>query len=414
MSLLLFGLVVAALDLAPPEGALAAAERDLVERQLALVAARDGSSAALSVWAAIAEAHPRIAVAVDHNCAPGSAVRSVDGPCLAVTDTPHQNRFLEGLWLLAPPLLVGAAVSAAAALLISRRLTQPIRTVNAALQRLASGDLDTRIGPALRHSSRELSRLGDAFDHAADRLQKLSDGQRRLFNDLSHEIRSPLARLRAAVGLLEVSPDRMVEMLRQIETDIVRLDKLLRDILTLARFDSADARPAFARLDLIEILEPILSDANFEGQPRGVVISYAGPARLEFSGIAELLHRAIKNVIRNALAHSPEGGKVTVFAKKDGTDMTIDIADQGPGVPDKEKRRIFDPFIRLHTPSGQGGSGLGLAIASRAIAAHDGNIELIDNEPCGLRVRLVLPYLPRATSSDRVGGTVRGNDLKLS
>lgn len=412
LTLMLFGLFVAALDPTPPEGARAAAEIGVLERQLGLVAARDGSTAAMSLWATVAQAHPGTAVVADPACA-AAAVPSRDGPCLVVTHTAQHNRLLEGLGILALPLLVGVVVSAGAALLLSRHLTRPIRTVDAALRRLASGDLDTRIGPSLRHSSGELSRLGVAFDHAADRLQKLSEGQRHLFNDLSHEIRSPLARLRAAVGLLEISPDRLADMLRQIETDIVRLDQLLRDILTLARFDSADARPAFAKLDLIEILEPILSDANFEGQPRGVVISYAGPARLELSGSAELLHRAIENVIRNALAHSPENGQVTVSARKGAAAMVVEIADQGPGVPDTEKRRLFEPFIRLHNPSSHVGSGLGLAIAARAVAAHDGTVDLIDNQPRGLCVRLVLPYLPTAASSDRAG-PVRDHPLAQS
>lgn len=391
MTLLLFGLVVAMLDKTPPEGAIAAAERGLVERQIALVSARDGSAAALSLWNAISDAHPGIAVVADPGCSAGTGVLSADGTCLTVTEAAPENRLLIGLRLLAPPLLVGVVVSAAAAFLLSHHLTQPVRTVNTALQRLASGDLDIRIGPALHSSDGELSRLGQAFDHAAERLQQLSEGQRRLFNDLSHEIRSPLARLRAAVGLLEVSPDRLVEMLRQIETDIVRLDQLLRDILTLARFDSADTRPGFETFDLTEVLEPILSDANFEGEARGIVVSYAGPARLELVGSAELLHRAIENVTRNALAYSPKGGKVAVFAKKVGASITIDITDQGPGVPDQDKRRLLEPFIRLQNASGPGGSGLGLAIAARAVAAHEGTIELMDNEPRGLRVRLVLP-----------------------
>lgn len=404
LTLLLFGLVVASLDMAPPPGAVEAAERGVVERQLALVLNRDGIPAALTLWRSISEAHPGIAVALDAGCSDRSSIRPAEGPCLTVTDTATRNRLLIGLRLLAPPLLVGVAVSAAAALLLSRHLTRPLRTVNSALQGLAAGDLAVRIGPALRHSNGELSRLGGAFDHAAERLQTLSEGQRRLFNDLSHEIRSPLARLRAAVGLLEVSPDRLADMLRQIETDIVRLDQLLHDILTLARFDNVVTRPAFAQLDLVELLEPILSDANFEGQPREVVVIYAGAARLDLTGSTELLQRAIENVIRNALAHSPEGGQVLVHARKGAKSVTIEISDQGPGVPDSEKRRLFQPFVRLPTSSGHGGSGLGLAIAASAVAAHDGSIELADNAPCGLRVRIVLPYLPRAASNDQGGG----------
>jgi two-component system OmpR family sensor kinase len=391
MTLLLFGLVVAALDLTPPEGARAAAEAGVLEHQLGLVASRDGSAAAMAFWEDIAPAHSGMTVTADPACVSPSAIPSVDGPCLVLTDAAKHNRFLEGLQILSLPLLVGMAVSAAAALLLSRHLTRPIRTVSAALQRLAAGELDTRIGNDLDQSGGELARMGAAFDHAADRLQTLSEGQRRLFNDLSHEIRSPLARLRAAVGLLEVSPERLAEMLGQIETDIVRLDRLVRDILTLARFGSTESRQAFERIDLTDILEPILSDANFEGEPRGIEVSFTGPPHLPLTGSAELLHRAIENVIRNALAHSPDGAEVAVVARVTGAEVTIDIADQGPGVPRAERSRLFVPFFKLPGPSAKAGTGLGLAIAARAVAAHDGSIELLDNDSGGLRVRLNLP-----------------------
>jgi two-component system OmpR family sensor kinase len=404
LTLLLFGLVVAGLDPTPPNGALVEAEVKVIQRQLAFLAARDGVPAALELWDKVSQAHPGIAVT--SVCAAGNPLPQGQD-CIMVRSTLQHNRFLEGLKILTLPLLVGVAVSAAASALLSRHLTRPIRTVNEALQRLASGDLATRVGAMLRHSSGELVRLGDAFDHAADRLQTLSEGQRRLFNDLSHEIRSPLARLRAAVGLLEVSPERLQDMLRQIETDIVRLDQLLRDILTLARYDSVEARPAFTRLDLIDILEPILSDANFEGQARGIMVNYVGPARLDLSGSHELLHRAIENVIRNALAYSPDGGQVTVRASKTAQALTISILDHGPGVPEAERLRLLEPFVRLPNTAGRSGSGLGLAIAARAIAAHGGSVELTENDPQGLSVRFVLPYAQwavalRKSSEDRM------------
>jgi signal transduction histidine kinase len=394
LTLLLFGMLVAALDPTPPKGALAVAEAKVLERQLGLVAARDGSAGAMQFWQKVSPAHPGLTVALDATCTAPTPIASADGPCLVLTNTAQQSRFLEGLQILSLPLLVGVAVSAAAALLLSQHLTRPIRTVNAALQRLASGDLDTRIGTVLDNSGGELARLGTAFDHAADRLQSLSEGQRRLFNDLSHEIRSPLARLRAAVGLLEVSPDRLEEMLGQIETDIVRLDRLVRDILTLARYGSVDTRQAFEPLDLIEILEPILSDANFEGEPRGIGVSFTGPARLPLTGSAELLHRAIENVIRNALAHSPKGAEVAVSARVSGATLTLDIADQGPGVPQPDRSRLFEPFYKLPGPSAKAGTGLGLAIAARAVSAHGGSIELLETPSAGLLVRLNLPFVP--------------------
>ena len=144
-------------------------------------------------------------------------------------------------------------------------------------------------------------------------------------------------------------------------------------------------------LDLIDILEPILSDANFEGQPAGVEVSYDGPGQLDVTGNAELLHRALENVIRNALAHSPDRSKVLVSARAEGTILTIDVADQGIGVADADKAHMLDPFVKLTNPARQGGTGLGLAIADRAIALHGGNIRLLDNVPRGLLVRITLP-----------------------
>ena len=396
LTLLVLGLVLAAVDPTQPEGALAAAEASVLHRQIGLVASRDGSAVAMEFWKDISPAHPGMTVSIDPGCADPLAIPSADGPCLVLIDAAPPSRLLEGLQFLSLPLLLGVFVSAAAALLLSRHLTRPIRTVNAALQRLAVGELDTRIGAALYHSGKELMQLGKAFDHAADRLQTLSEGQRRLFNDLSHEIRSPLARLRAAVGLLEVSPDRLEEMLGQIETDILRLDRLVRDILTLARLESTETQPAFERLDLIDILEPILADANFEGAPRGISVRFDGPPRLPLTGSAERLYRAIENVIRNALAHSPDGGQVAVSVRADGNMMVIDIADQGPGVPQADRSRLIEPFFKLPGPSPNAGSGLGLAIAARAIAAHGGSIELLGNVPNGLLVRIMLP-LPLAT-----------------
>lgn len=398
LTLLLFGLLVATLDLAPPKGAMSVAERDVVERQLALVAERDGIDAAAAFWAAVSPAHPGIRVVTGRNCT-DAVVKIADG-CLVVTRTETPKDLFAGLRILLLPLTVGFAVSAGAAFLLSQHLTRPVRTVNAALQRLAAGDLDVRIGRALHGSNSELTRLGEAFDHAAARLQTLTASQRRLFNDLSHEIRSPLARLRAAVGLLEVSPDRLPEMLRQIETDILRLDALVSDILTLARYDSAVERPAFTPIDLVDILEPILSDANFEGQTRAVAVTYDGPSSLPLSANAELLHRAIENVVRNALSHAPSGTSVSVTARGDGIAVIVEIADLGAGVPDAEKSKLGKPFFRLPNASSGVGTGLGLAIASRAIEAHGGSVRLEDNIPNGLRVRIKL----RATSNIAFSG----------
>lgn len=391
LTLILFAILINALELTVPESASRALEKDVVLRQLSHIAVSEGLEAALVTWRSLEGAHPDLVIARDPMCAAVVTIRDDQGKCLSVEQASTASTPLFWIEPFPLPLGLGAVISAIAAILLSRWLTKPIRTVNRGLKTLAAGELSTRIQPLLRTSNRDLSELAAAFDHAAARLQELTENRQRLFHDISHEIRSPLARLRAAIGLLEKNPARYESMLEQMATDIGRLDHLVGEILTLARFEKGQIDSRAENLDLVDIIEPILADANFEGQQRGVTVRYEGIEKMQLHADAELLHRAFENVIRNALAFSPEGGKVVVTGSFSAGKIILDVSDEGPGVAEADLKNLFTAFVQLGEEGRTRGVGLGLAIAASAIEAHAGEISAQGRPNGGLIVRMIIP-----------------------
>lgn len=319
------------------------------------------------------------------------------GDCVHVVVARPRPGWLERLMPLLLPILAGLTISLPAGMLLARQFAAPLRLVGGGLSDLAQGNLNRRIGGLLRGRGAEIEALGQAFDQAAERLQGLSESRDRLFHDISHEIRSPLARLKAALGLLAVNPGRLVPMLARMGTDIDRMSQLLEELLTLARIDHM-APPAQEGLDLLDLLDPIIEDANFEGQEQGIGCHYAGPDRLLLRGDAELLHRAFENVIRNALKFTAPGTRIDVRAEQGEGKVLVWIEDRGSGADPDEIPALFQPFVRgRHAPE-RAGSGLGLAIAARAVALHRGEIAAANRPGGGLSVCI---SLPRGTDQPR-------------
>lgn len=179
----------------------------------------------------------------------------------------------------------------------------------------------------------------------------------------------------------------------QMTTDIERLDHLVDEILTLARFERAQLTSRAEDLDIVDIIEPILEDANFEGQQKGITVRYEGLEQMELHADAELLHRAFENVIRNAIAYSPEGGEVIISSRITANNFAIEISDEGPGVAQADLKNLFAPFVRLDDARRSMGVGLGLAIAASAIEAHAGNISAHCRSTCGLVIRVIIPIV---------------------
>ena len=388
LTLLLFAVLIATLDWRPPDSARLAIARDVLTADLSRIAEVRGLAEAKAVWESIASQHPGLVMALKDECRSTGESLAVHN-CLTMLPSEDAPQVLGSIEPIFVPLAIGAVVSALGAILLSRLLSRPIRTVSAGLKELAGGRLETRIGPA--RGGGEFAELVTAFDHAASQLQELTESRQQLFHDISHEIRSPLARLRAAIGLAEVSPTRLPGLVAQMEGDIGRLDQLVGEILTLARYESGQHTPQTEALDLVDILELIVEDANFEGAPKAVSVHYSGPDALSLRGDPELLHRAFENIIRNALSYAPDGSTVTVVASDGPDSMTVTVSDEGPGVEEADLKTLFTPFVRVGAPGSPAGVGLGLAIAASAVEAHGGRIVASNRNDQGLSMRVVMP-----------------------
>lgn len=302
-------------------------------------------------------------------------------------DGPHQE--------LLPPLLpiaAGSLVSLIFAALLAWYFARPIRTLRKAFDDVAKGKFDTRIGASIGGGKDELADLGSDFDHMASRLQGLMDAQRRLLHDISHELRSPLARLQAATDLMQQQPERAAEFITRLERDTGRIDALVGELLTLARLDSGMAEGMGGDVDLREILEHIVSDARFEAGSRQCTVEVVMPEQMHVKGNAELIFRALENVVRNAVLHAPANTLVEIAVRNvEGGRWQIKVADQGRGVPPSDLDAIFQPFFRSSTNGDTAGYGLGLAITQRVVIAHGGKVRAVNRASGGLQVEIILP-----------------------
>lgn len=295
-----------------------------------------------------------------------------------------------------PWYLSGLIVSFISSFLLAWHFSKPVRLLRKAFKSIAQGDLNTRISPEIGWRRDEIADLGHDFDHMASQLQNLMTSQRRLLHDVSHELRSPLARLQVSIGLARQQPEQTQATLERIEHEAERLNELVGEVLTLSRLEAGVATSTDEYVDVLELLDTVVDDARFEASAlkRSVVLHSSDDASLIIPADGELLYRALENVVRNALYHTPAETTVTVTAYQNKVTNTLHITvdDQGGGVPFDEIELIFEPFQR----SGKGkheyqGYGLGLAIARRAIDSHHGSIRANNRPEGGLRISIELP-----------------------
>ena len=290
------------------------------------------------------------------------------------------------------PILTGLLASLAAAGAIAWYVAHPARRLKAAFAAAAEGDLSLRIAPAMGRRRDELADLGHDFDRMSERLRSLLDAQTRLLHDVSHELRSPLARLHAAIGLARQEPERFDETMNRLEREGERMNHLVGELLTLSRLE-AGVGGAIETIELDELIADLLEDARLEAAPRHLIVDIDETPGLRVRANPELLHRAVENVVRNALKHSPAGGRVRIVsAITPDRHCRISVLDHGPGVPEDELPFIFEPFRRTSNAIGNG-HGLGLAIARRVMTAVDGTIRAKNLADGGFRVDLELPLV---------------------
>lgn len=290
--------------------------------------------------------------------------------------------------------------------LLAWHLSRPIWRLRKGFTQLAGGNLDVRLKGLMGRRRDEIADLARDFDSMAERLQILVESREQMLYDVSHELRSPLARQHIAIGLARQNPRRTEALLDRIERESSRMDELVGELLTLSRVE-AEESVLEEYFDLQGLARVVVDNTRFEAEKDGVSIQMHHVPEDELAeistvrGDAELVRRALENVLRNAVRHSPPGSSVVVSVKVDAAmnSCAITVEDSGPGVPEESLKRIFEPFVRLRTAEGGAtgkgtsqGAGLGLAIASRAIAVHKGRIYAANrSEGGGLSITMVLP-----------------------
>jgi two-component system sensor histidine kinase CpxA len=299
-----------------------------------------------------------------------------------------------GLVILGMAILVSGVVC----YFLAGYLTSDVRRLRAATQQLAAGDLNARAEAPRGERRDEIAELVRDFNTMAERLQDLMEAQARLLNDISHELRSPLARLSVALGLaVQRSGPEALGALERIEREANRLNDLIGRLLTLARLEGGEDGLRRTAISINELVRDIALDADFEAQSRHCRVVCVIQDEITVLGSASLLHSAVENVVRNAMRHTREGTEVEIRlaceAGEAGEQAVIRVTDHGPGVPPEALEKLFRPFYRLDDARGRetGGVGLGLAITERAVRLHGGTVRAANRPQGGLMVEMRLP-----------------------
>jgi two-component system, OmpR family, sensor histidine kinase CpxA len=295
-------------------------------------------------------------------------------------------------------LLIGIISSGLVCYVLARYLTSPIVRLRAATQKLASGDLTARAGMPGSRRHDETAELVRDFDRMAERLQNLVDAQRRLLTDISHELRSPLARLNVALELArQRSGTEANSALDRIDRETARLNEMIQRLLTLVRLEGGDDSLEKSPVPLKQLIQEIAKDAAFEAQSRHCQVECEILADCVVTGSPSLLHSAIENVVRNAIRYTEEGTSVRIGLECEqastGREAVVRVIDSGPGVPEEARDKLFRPFYRIDDARGRqtGGVGLGLAITARAVSLHGGTVQASNRPQGGLMVEIRLP-----------------------
>jgi signal transduction histidine kinase len=313
-------------------------------------------------------------------------------------------------------LKLGTIISALMCLVIAHYLSKPIERLRKATNEMARGNLDIRVGATIGNRRDEIADLVRDFDSMAGELRNQIISERNLLSGVSHELRSPIARMRLALALARGPNSReREEMLDRIEQDTIQLDSMLERILTVARLESGQYKPKFESLSLNDLIDEVLDDARFEAAATDVTLNYADDAIVTVSGDPGLLRSAIENVVRNAIFYSGQGGKIDIRLHVDNGQAVLTVRDNGKGVPEETLPLLFKAFYRADDSrvTSTGGMGLGLAIVRNAVAVHGGTVLARNVTPHGLEVELRLPVSGSAaathTSAAQFATPLQGN-----
>jgi two-component system sensor histidine kinase CpxA len=290
---------------------------------------------------------------------------------------------------------------AATSLLLARYLSSPIVRLQKATRALAAGALDTRVGRPFNRRKDEVGTLARDFDAMAERIQALVTDKETLLRDVSHELRSPLARIRMALALAQRRADQAAQPdLARIEREAEKLDELVGNVMTLSRLRTATA-PRRDVVKLGSLVSEVVDDARFE-RPEAK-LDYAPTGDVQVLGDPAGLKSAVENVVRNALIYSDPKQPIEVRVENGGDEAVVRVLDHGPGVAPEDLARIFEPFYRTDKSRdhAHGGQGIGLAITARVMEMHAGSVEARNREGGGLEVVLTLPVGEKTQPAQR-------------
>jgi signal transduction histidine kinase len=299
------------------------------------------------------------------------------------------------VWAFLPYYFLVIGATGVLCWLAAIAVLSPVRKIASTIALFGQGDLSAR-AESERHD--EIGQLARSFNQMAERLQRLIVSERRLLGDISHELRSPLARLKFAIKLARTSPDSK-SALDRIERDVDRISSLVADIVAITFVEGDPALRGAETVVVADIVSDVLRDCVVEAQFRDCKVEVTGHVWGKVLGNRELLRRAVENVVRNAIRYSPENTTIHLFLSENERETIIVVRDFGPGVPDEALLRIFDPFFRVEEArdTNSGGTGLGLSIAKRAVQVHHGVITAENASP-GLRVRIAIPLVSSLTT----------------
>ena len=291
-------------------------------------------------------------------------------------------------------LMLALTISGSICWYLARSVTRPVEKLQSSARSLANGNLDARVGAEFAYRKDELAVLAHDFDQMADRLRSLIDSKEELLRDVSHELRTPLARLRLALGLARREGADLGREHDRIEREAERLDELIGEILRLSRLSSAQQAVHRERFDFAALVASVAEDARLEAHAQNKEVSFNYVNPLTLLGDQELFRSAIENVVRNALRFTAVNTAVEITLTPEINKVVLEIRDHGPGVPEAELDRLFEPFYRVTQQARErdtGGYGLGLAITSRVISVHQGTVMARNAVDGGLIITMTVP-----------------------
>jgi two-component system, OmpR family, sensor histidine kinase CpxA len=343
---------------------------------------------------------------------PDGTVKSAGGRLsAAVTFRSSSGRGYKAAWIgpasassgNPPPVPYGflgtaVIVSGIVCFLLARNLVSPLQRMRAATHRLREGDLSARAAAGFEQRTDEIGDVVSDFDAMAERIESLVRAQQQLLSDISHELRSPLARLNVALELARrtSSGDADTHFAR-IESEAEQMNEMIGRLLALARAEAARPASHAEAFDLEDVVRRVTDDANYEARGTGKTVTLSLQGKATLHGDPLLIASAVENVVRNAVQYSPLNAPVEVTAAISSDAARIVVRDHGAGVPEGELEQVFEPFHRVDASRAResGGTGLGLAIAQRAVTSQGGTIKANNAEGGGLQVTITLPVVTR-------------------